>query len=52
MMHKDMQAIKTAVRPVMAGSYEPARQELAMLRTGFFVTAACITVCALILIIA
>lgn len=52
MMHKDMQAIETAARTAMAGPYEPAQQESAVLRTGFYVTAACIMVAALILLLA
>jgi CHASE3 domain sensor protein len=40
MMHKDMQTIETAARTTMAGYYEPQRQENAVLRTGFYVTAA------------
>lgn len=52
MMHKDMQAIETAARTAMAGAYEPAQQESAVLRTGFYVTAACIMVAALIILFA
>ncbi len=52
MMHKDMQNIEAAARITMVHACEPARQETAMLRTGFYVTAACIMVAALILIVA
>lgn len=52
MMHKDMQTIETAARTAMVVSFEPQRQETAVLRTGFYVTAACLFVAALILMIA
>lgn len=55
-MHKSMQTIETApriaARIAIAGAYEPAQQESAMLRTGFYVTTACILVGALILLMA
>lgn len=52
MLHKDMQTIETAARTAMTGSYEPEQQENAVLRTGFYVTAGCILIAALILMIA
>ncbi len=52
MMHKDMQTIEAAARTAMAGSFEPERQETAVLRAGFYVTAACLFIAALILMIA
>lgn len=52
MMHKDMQTIETAARTALAGPYEPEQQENAVLRTGFYVTAGCIIIAALLLLIA
>ena len=52
MMHKDMQTIETAANTAVAGAYEPAQQETAVLRAGFYVTAGCIMIAALILMIA
>lgn len=51
MMHKDMRTIETAAQAT-AVYYDPAKQENAMLRTGFFVTAGCIFIAAIILMIA
>lgn len=52
MMHKDMQTIETAARTAMAGSYEPEQLESAMLRTGFYVTATCLFIAALLFMVA
>lgn len=50
-MHQKMQNIETAARLAMVHPCEPARQETAILRAGFYVTAACISLTALFLII-